>query len=471
MSSTQIALKNTVGKVFVRAYNEITGADKTGDAANITCQVSLDGGAYAASNDTNPTEVDATDDPGLYYFDNTAAEVNGVMSVWRAVSATADIKLSPVDVSVAPNFTDGSTVMDLEQLIIKPAGSNLPAIDLLGSGTGDGIRSGGGMTGIGMKLTGGGTSGAGLSVTSGNDVAMTVVAVGTNKAGLSVSGIGTGAGIYAVGGATGEGMELSGGSSSVAGLKMVCGGGSHAFDAIVSSGAGNAINTSVDSGDHLSSGIKADINTEVDTAFSDYDPPTKAEMDSAHTTTDALVTGVDGKVDTVDAVVDLIKIDTAGTHASAVYTEGIVDLILNDTAEIGTAGAGLTNITWNGDWDAQVESECTDALNNYDPPTKAELDSAVTTITTSVAGVDGKVDAVPTAVQNVAALMADTGFTAGGTTTYADFLKILASWSAGDVRDKSGSTGVVEYLDLDNSTVVYEVDWETSTPYRTSTVV
>ena len=74
-------------------------------------------------------------------------------------------------------------------------------------------------------------------------------------------------------------------------------------------------------------------------------------------------------------------------------------------------------------------------------------------------------------MQNVAALMADTGFTAGGTTTYADFLKILASWSAGDVRDKSGSTGVVEYLDLDNSTVVYEVDWETSTPYRTSTVV
>ena len=129
MSSTQIALKNTVGKVFVRAYNEITGEDKTGDAANITCQTSLDGGAYAASNDTNPTEVDATDDPGLYYFDNTAAEVNGVMSVWRAVSATANIKLSPVDVSVAPNFTDGSTVMDLEQLIIKPSTLNKPAVD------------------------------------------------------------------------------------------------------------------------------------------------------------------------------------------------------------------------------------------------------------------------------------------------------------------------------------------------------
>jgi len=40
-----------------------------------------------------------------------------------------------------------------------------------------------------------------------------------------------------------------------------------------------------------------------------------------------------------------------------------VDAILLDTAEIGAAGAGLTAIPWNASWDAEVQSECTDAIN------------------------------------------------------------------------------------------------------------
>jgi hypothetical protein len=51
-----------------------------------------------------------------------------------------------------------------------------------------------------------------------------------------------------------------------------------------------------------------------------------------------------------------------------------VAAILTDTGEIGAAGAGLSAIPWNASWDAQVESECTDALNAYDPPTKTEMD-------------------------------------------------------------------------------------------------
>jgi hypothetical protein len=83
-----------------------------------------------------------------------------------------------------------------------------------------------------------------------------------------------------------------------------------------------------------------------------------------------LIAAVETKVDTVD---------------------GIVDAILVDTAEIGAAGAGLTAVPWNAAWDAEVQSECTDALNAYDPPTKAELDSGL--------------DALPTAAENAAALM------------------------------------------------------------------
>jgi len=64
---------------------------------------------------------------------------------------------------------------------------------------------------------------------------------------------------------------------------------------------------------------------------------------------------VEGKLDTVD---------------------GIVDNILIDTAVIGALGAGLTAVPWNSAWDTEVQSECADALTAYDPPTKTEMDTA-----------------------------------------------------------------------------------------------
>jgi hypothetical protein len=65
------------------------------------------------------------------------------------------------------------------------------------------------------------------------------------------------------------------------------------------------------------------------------------------------------------------------TQASVNTIDGIVDDILVDTAVIGALGAGLTAIPWNAAWDAEVQSECTDALNAYDPPTHAELTSGL----------------------------------------------------------------------------------------------
>ena len=45
-------------------------------------------------------------------------------------------------------------------------------------------------------------------------------------------------------------------------------------------------------------------------------------------------------------------------------------------------GSGLSAIPWNSSWDAEVQSEVTDALNAYDPPTKAEMDAMWTTAQT-----------------------------------------------------------------------------------------
>lgn len=80
----------------------------------------------------------------------------------------------------------------------------------------------------------------------------------------------------------------------------------------------------------------------------------------------------------LDLLIDAILEDTGTTLDGKINAiDGIVDDILVDTAVIGAAGAGLSAIPWNAAWDAEVQSECTDALNAYDPPTKAEMDAHV----------------------------------------------------------------------------------------------
>ena len=83
-----------------------------------------------------------------------------------------------------------------------------------------------------------------------------------------------------------------------------------------------------------------------------------------------------------------INIQTAAQTLDA--TDVVADAILVDTAVIGALGAGLTAVPWNAAWDAEVESECTDSLNAYDPPTNTEMDAAFTAIkgATWAAGTD-----------------------------------------------------------------------------------
>jgi hypothetical protein len=83
-------------KIIVFAWDTGNSTEKTGDAANITAQISIDGGVCAATDDTNPTELDATDAPGIYIFDVTQAETNGDLITLFAKSSTSDIKIEPV---------------------------------------------------------------------------------------------------------------------------------------------------------------------------------------------------------------------------------------------------------------------------------------------------------------------------------------------------------------------------------------
>lgn len=89
-------------KLAVYAYDGTTAAgsdaSKTGDAANITARISKDGGASAATNDVNPTELDSTNHKGIYIFDLTQAETNANMIVVTPDSSTSNILLDPITI-------------------------------------------------------------------------------------------------------------------------------------------------------------------------------------------------------------------------------------------------------------------------------------------------------------------------------------------------------------------------------------
>lgn len=83
--------KNTAGKWIVFAYGNPSHASAglpiTGDAANITANVRIDGAAANAVDDVNPTELE----DGYYIFDITAAEANGDNILLTPQSGTANV--------------------------------------------------------------------------------------------------------------------------------------------------------------------------------------------------------------------------------------------------------------------------------------------------------------------------------------------------------------------------------------------
>ncbi len=136
---------------------------------------------------------------------------------------------------------------------------------------------------------------------------------------------------------------------------------------------------------HTAVASNADMTTEVPdgTVLSNIMTKTGDTSDYAYATDSLEALGEDA---------DAILADTnelQGDWTNGGRLDLIVDAILVDTAVIGSAGAGLTAVPWNSAWDAEVQSECTDALNAYDPPTKAELDATWTTAQTESYASDG----------------------------------------------------------------------------------
>jgi hypothetical protein len=157
--------------------------------------------------------------------------------------------------------------------------------------------------------------------------------------------------------------------------------------------------------------------------------------------------------------------------------DSVADAILLDTAEIGTAGAGLTEaggtgdqftaIPWNASWDTEVQSEAADALIAYDPPTKAELDSAVAGLAvpgSAMTLTSGERDAVATALLDLA-----NGIESGE--TLRQFCRLIRAVliQTDDITSGDTDAGTIVFKRKDGSTTALTVVY--SNGERTSVTV
>ncbi len=135
----------------------------------------------------------------------------------------------------------------------------------------------------------------------------------------------------------------------------------------------------------------------------------EAAITAAHATTN-------GKIDTVDGIVDGILVDT-GTTLPATLTaiEGKIDTIdtVSDslTSELAKVPKSDGVVTWNLTALASIQQEATDALNAYDPPTKTEMDAGLDVIPT-VAEIRTEMEKAGT---HLTLILEDTGTTLPGT--------------------------------------------------------
>ncbi len=133
----------------------------------------------------------------------------------------------------------------------------------------------------------------------------------------------------------------------------------------------------------------AEVNTEVDTALSDYDGPTNTEMTAAFTEIKGATWS--SATDTLEALRD--RGDAAWTTATGFATHAAADvwsvatrLLTAGTNIVLAKGVGVTG--FNDLSAAQVNTEADTALADYDGPTHAELISETNDVQTDIAALN-----------------------------------------------------------------------------------
>lgn len=101
-------LKNVSGQyAHIEAWITATGLPKTGDAGQITAYIEKDAGGAVQTDDVAPTEVDATNMPGVYRFTLTQAETNANEITIKAKSSTSGVQIAAVTYQPLPFNSSG----------------------------------------------------------------------------------------------------------------------------------------------------------------------------------------------------------------------------------------------------------------------------------------------------------------------------------------------------------------------------
>lgn len=467
--------KNKASQKFaVFAYDPTTGDPVTGDAANITAQISLDGAATAATNDTNPTELDATDAPGIYLFDATQAETNADLVIVVPVSATADVLLAPLIIYTEPetrssdvvSISGSSTAADNQEIVFDTDFAT--AYDTTNdqwdvsasAGGGGGDATAANQTTIITHLTdikGATFDGSTDSIEAIRNRGDAAWVTATGFSTLDAAGVRSAVGLASANLDTqldaipaaveaailneGDATALLAAIAAKVEEFLINDGDATATIAAIATACNSAIVAGT-VGTNITA-IKAKTDNLPASPAATGDIPTaseiRIEIDSNSTQLAAIVADTNEmQTDLADGGrLDLI-LDSRASQSSVDTIDGIVDEILVDTAEIGAAGVGLTeaggtgdqftSIPWNATWDAEVQSECADALGVYDPPTRAELTSDTNSVLSAVSGVDAKIDIIDTNVDTLVSRITSTLF--NGITSLASWLGALAGKTA-----------------------------------------
>jgi len=337
-------------KIAVFAYTASTGAAKTGDAAQITAYISKDFAAGAATNDVNPTEMDATNMPGWYVFDLTQAETNAEVIVLAPKSSTSGVVLDQAQVftqdaaissrASQTSVDDVPTVVEFEARTLVAASyataaaldavdnyvdTEIAAIkaktDNLPSDPADQSAVEAAITAATSALA----TAANLATLAGyvdTEVAAILAAVDTEVAAIKAKTDNLPASPAAVGSAMTltaayDAAKTAATQASVDDLPT------NAELATALAGADDAVLAAVAALNNLSS---AQAQTAAAAALTAYDPPTNAEMEArtlvaANYATAAALDAVDNYVDTEVAAIKAVtdKLDTALVLDGAVY--------------------------------------------------------------------------------------------------------------------------------------------------------
>lgn len=340
--------RNVAGqKVAVYAWDTANDVPKTGDAANITAQITKDWGTPAATDDTNPTELDATDHPGIYVFTLTQAESNADAILVSAVSSTADIVLEPVLIVTTDRHDFGIIAAGIAQAA-DGTSLTMAAAESFGNDTliGATLHARGSDQGYWQTRVILDSAADVLTVST-----WTVTPTGTIE--YVIFGSAPGEGVAQSGDAyadtqtlltrLGTPSDLGGGATVAANLVVIEG----QTDDIGAAGAGL---TTLATAAELAKVPKSDgtatwnatalasIQSEANDALVAYDPPTKAELDAA---------AANVSVDEIQAtaLADLFNTDSGTTYASAVAGSVVKEVADNAGGSSLTVG-DIADAVW-----------------------------------------------------------------------------------------------------------------------------